>query len=308
MHGAADPIHSTKNMCPPADAKVNVCETDVWSAPASNSEDDGSSTCDVDVSQSYLEEIEGVLNWEHNAMQGPRKRAVLTDDQAAEIFNLRVPFTDATNASPDRVFTSRSMVVSRIYGVSPKAVRDIWNKRTWRHATRAFWTEADELQHAKNLKAGTDGAAQRIAAKKLPSLRSVGRPRGSKDSKPRRPRRARGMGAGAMEDELSSAPVGNDDTDIADAGAGADASAGADRTPDAREPRADVTPEPALAYGVDELEPAAPHAEEEEVCDEEDLSSEYQDDDDSEESVLYRCFPFFLHFPLVAEHDPIYSV
>jgi hypothetical protein len=91
-------------------------------------------------------------------------------------------------------------------------------------------------------------------------------------------------------------------------GAGADARAGADRTPDAREPRADVTPEPALGYGVDELEPAAPHAEEEEVCDEEDLSSEYQDDDDSEESVLYRCFPFFLHFPLVADHDPIYSV
>ena len=26
------------------------------------------------------------------------------------------------------------------FGVSPKAVRDIWNRRTWRRATRPLWT------------------------------------------------------------------------------------------------------------------------------------------------------------------------
>jgi hypothetical protein len=128
-------------------------------------------------------------------MKLPRKRAVLTDDQAAAIFRLRGSFSGA-NCSRDRDFTSRSTMVSNIFGVSPKAVRDIWNKRTWRHCTQALWTEEDNLQRAEYLKNLENLAAAAVhtcyhnfTKKKSSALRKVGRPCGSKDSKPRRPRK-----------------------------------------------------------------------------------------------------------------------
>ena len=29
--------------------------------------------------------------------------------------------------------------IARKYGVKPKTVRDVWNRRTWSHVTSAFW-------------------------------------------------------------------------------------------------------------------------------------------------------------------------
>ena len=115
----------------------------------------------------------------------PRKRALLTDDQAAEIFSMRVPSAETSNALRNRALTSRSVAVSKMYGVSPKAVRDIWNKRTWRHATRALWTETDELQYASYLKDGTIQHQDRSIPKNLSS--SGTRPRSSKVPKACRP-------------------------------------------------------------------------------------------------------------------------
>jgi hypothetical protein len=121
-----------------------------------------------------------------------RKRAVLSDHQAIAIFDLRVPFYDSASDTRIRAFTSRSVVVSRMFGVSPKAVRDIWNKRTWRHCTQPMWTEADPMPRPKPLKAADEFAphSPRLngGADQPASVRRVGRPRGSKDSKPRRPR------------------------------------------------------------------------------------------------------------------------
>ncbi len=127
-------------------------------------------------------------------MNPPRKRAVLTDDQAAAIFRLRGSFSGA-NCSRDRDFTSRSAMVSNMFGISPKAVRDIWNKRTWRHCTQALWTEEDNLQQAEYLKClGMDAATAHtcyhtVQLKTSTIRQKVGRPCGSKDSKPRRPRK-----------------------------------------------------------------------------------------------------------------------
>ncbi len=80
-----------------------------------------------------------------------------------------------------------------MFGVSPKAVRDIWNKRTWRHCTQAQWTEEDILQSAEYLISLENGMAARKSQNAGPKIsfttpRNVGRPRGSKDSKLRRPR------------------------------------------------------------------------------------------------------------------------
>jgi hypothetical protein len=32
-----------------------------------------------------------------------------------------------------------SIPVSKMFGVSPRAIRDIWNRRTWEHATADLW-------------------------------------------------------------------------------------------------------------------------------------------------------------------------
>ena len=130
----------------------------------------------------------GLHIWEQASDQYlPKKRALLTDDQAAEIFNLRVTVGQDTSIAQHRFFTSRSIAVSQMYGVSPKAVRDIWNKRTWRHATRSLWTEDDAAQRTNNAKVNEIFARAIDTSGSHPSR--VGRPRGSKDTKPRLPRR-----------------------------------------------------------------------------------------------------------------------
>ena len=81
----------------------------------------------------------------------PKPRAVLTRDDAIAIFKLKESLQPATK-------------VSRFYGVSEKAVRDIWTGRTWSAET---W----HLDTTRALK-----------------IKPSGRPQGSRDTKPRKPR------------------------------------------------------------------------------------------------------------------------
>ena len=83
----------------------------------------------------------------------PKPRAVLTRDDAIAIFKLKESLQPATK-------------VSRFYGVSEKAVRDIWTGRTWSAET---W----HLDTTRALK-----------------IKPSGRPQGSRDTKPRKPRLA----------------------------------------------------------------------------------------------------------------------
>jgi hypothetical protein len=77
-------------------------------------------------------------------------RALLTSAKALEIFKKKQGPSGQESAK----------VVGKMYNVSEKAVRDIWCGRTWAHAT--------------GLGDGT--------------RRPVGRPKGSRDSRPRSPR------------------------------------------------------------------------------------------------------------------------
>lgn len=59
-----------------------------------------------------------------------RKRAILTAQQAVEIFKLREsPASKLEQPGAELVSVyGRSSLVSALYGISPKAVRDIWNR------------------------------------------------------------------------------------------------------------------------------------------------------------------------------------
>ena len=57
-------------------------------------------------------------------------RRILTSESAAQIIRIR---HNARATLPSSSLSSAA--VARQFGISPKAVRDIWNGRTWRHAT-----------------------------------------------------------------------------------------------------------------------------------------------------------------------------
>eukprot|EP00960_Hanusia_phi_P008082 231587-Hanusia_phi.AAC.1 len=92
-----------------------------------------------------------------------KTKAVLTPAMALEIYSNRR--ADETEGK-----TAESGKLASRYGVSPKCVRDIWDRRTWTKKTRQMWTVQEQEEYDRT------------------HLRGRGRPPGSKDSKPRRPR------------------------------------------------------------------------------------------------------------------------
>ena len=92
-----------------------------------------------------------------NASYLPKPRAVLTGMQAIQIFKLK-PGTALSTKS------ATATALARMYGVSEKTVRDIWTRRTW----------SRETCH--------------LDPTRLLPLKHPGRPKGCKDTKPRKPR------------------------------------------------------------------------------------------------------------------------
>jgi hypothetical protein len=87
---------------------------------------------------------------------GPR--SVLTIEQAREIFRIKTSHGHASIHAASNTLALR-------YHVSAKAIRDIWKGRSWLEATYDLWNDSDR-----------------------PARRMLGRPKGRKDSKPRKVR------------------------------------------------------------------------------------------------------------------------
>jgi hypothetical protein len=74
----------------------------------------------------------------------PRGMCIITNEAAVAIFKAR----DGHRKKQDKLATR----LSSEYGISTKAVRDIWNLRTWSHVTKPFWTPKDfsrRMLHSK---------------------------------------------------------------------------------------------------------------------------------------------------------------
>ena len=89
----------------------------------------------------------------------PPNRIALSKDNAVDIYKLKQAFTCTKNHGKS------TADVAREYGVSSKAIRDIWVGRTW-------YRETFHLDPSRS------DAAERL-------MKRVGRPKGAKDSKPR---------------------------------------------------------------------------------------------------------------------------
>ena len=95
--------------------------------------------------------------------------------------------------SGKRKVTRTSKLLGAKYGVSPKTIRDIWNKRTWVHATVSFWTKEEQMSHSKVL---CDNCSMSVGTACLMNgqcacRKKLGRPSGARD---RKPRKRRGLG------------------------------------------------------------------------------------------------------------------
>ena len=76
-----------------------------------------------------------------------RPRAVLNEAKVIEIYKLR------QSIDRYRLQPSRSAALASYFNVSPKAIRDIWNRRTWANETRHLWTEDERPTPRSNKKA-----------------------------------------------------------------------------------------------------------------------------------------------------------
>jgi hypothetical protein len=131
-------------------------------------------------------------------------RIILSNEQAFEINKIKLSLICSNPTGELRQHESfakmkgKSTDVGKIYNVSPKTVRDIWNHITWKCATRHLWTELEASGEYKRsdqtngyLNDGHSSitgnhlsgrASQEPAAKH----RRPGRPIGSKDLEPRK--------------------------------------------------------------------------------------------------------------------------
>ena len=78
----------------------------------------------------------------------PRARIILTAEQAIEIYGLKpVPRTDLLKLPRMR---GLSLPIAKKYGVSPKTIRDIWNRRTWAFATVSLLPSEHDVRKSLN--------------------------------------------------------------------------------------------------------------------------------------------------------------
>jgi hypothetical protein len=78
--------------------------------------------------QSLLENIRGAPSAPTSSGKTPFL-VILTADQARMIYSLR---SESTAQSFElRSVAGKSSLVAELYGVSPKTIRDVWNRKTW---------------------------------------------------------------------------------------------------------------------------------------------------------------------------------
>jgi hypothetical protein len=77
---------------------------------------------------------------------------MLTEAQAIEIYKLKLSFQSdhaASHFDPrvrSLLMRGRSNPLSERFGVSPRTIRDIWNRKTWAYATKSVWSQEAEPQ------------------------------------------------------------------------------------------------------------------------------------------------------------------
>ena len=91
-----------------------------------------------ELSSSAEDADEGLTSLTQDDLSKSHPRAVLHESQAMEIYRQRKTKSTRLGADSNTVFLAKK------YNVSPKTIRDIWNRRTWIQQTRHLWTEDEQ--------------------------------------------------------------------------------------------------------------------------------------------------------------------
>lgn len=79
-------------------------------------------------------------------------RCCLTREKAIEIYSTKLSFlrNSEESLSPQIALKGRSEPAATKFGVSAKTIRDIWNRRTWQHATWHLWAaESNDFEKSQ---------------------------------------------------------------------------------------------------------------------------------------------------------------
>ncbi len=150
-----------------------------------------------------------------------RKRASLDDRQVREIFHYKTMFLVQPGVDPLR---GKSKMVSELFRISPKSVRDIWNFRTWGHITLDTKIPFENILSFTSAQNFSTGASQpegldaprlypysndhKFSLLQSTPAKQTGRPLGSKDKCPRRKRKS-SFGTKSLPESLArdSSPI-----------------------------------------------------------------------------------------------------
>jgi hypothetical protein len=83
-------------------------------------------------------------------------RAILTADQVVEIYQLRSQLHTSIEPGEQQI-RGRTLAVAKRFGVSPKTVRDIWNRRSWANETCHLWAPGEFPVLRSRLQKSSDG-------------------------------------------------------------------------------------------------------------------------------------------------------
>jgi hypothetical protein len=65
---------------------------------------------------------------------------MLTEDDAVKIYEIKLSWRLQPRSDvPSRLLRGKSGPVAKLFGVSSRTIRDIWNRQAWTFATRRLW-------------------------------------------------------------------------------------------------------------------------------------------------------------------------
>jgi hypothetical protein len=123
---------------------------------------------------------------------------MVTEEQAIEIYKFKVDLlaksakeveSDPRKALKNKI-RGESAHFAKMYGIQPRSIRDIWNRRTWGFATRHLWLQENEIFQSEDVYQVND---LKFAEVKLPYFyRNFLQASTAKANSPRRPGRPKG--------------------------------------------------------------------------------------------------------------------
>ena len=76
---------------------------------------------------------------------------VLTVHEAVEIYTFKVAARGQLEVTGEpKSLKGASVALAKKYGVTPRTIRDIWNRHSWSYATQHLWTYEEESKSCVN--------------------------------------------------------------------------------------------------------------------------------------------------------------